>query len=103
MSEKPTCEEAMQFMADALVYQRLDFTGPWHGWKMRGRDLVSPDGDRLSPERLRGLAWRQASEARRDAARAKRLAYEGISKQVVTVLRIDNSDWHRERFGSLAG
>lgn len=103
MNAKPTPEQAMQFMFDVLVSQRVDLTGPWQGWKVRGSNLVSPDGDRITPERLRGLAWRHALETRRDAARAKRAAHDGISRQVVTVLRIQNDDWHRERFGSLAG
>ena len=103
MTAKPTPEQALQFMADAVLYQRIDFTGPWHGWKLRGRDLVSPDGDRISPERLKGLAWRLAQEARRDAARAKRETQERAAKGVVTVLRVDAIDWHREQFGSVAG
>jgi len=37
------------------VHQKQDFTGFWLGWKMRGRELVSPDGDRISVERLRGI------------------------------------------------
>lgn len=103
MTSKPSYDQALQFMSDVLVYQRVDLTGPWQGWKVRGQTLVSPDGDRITPERLRGLAWRYALETRRDAARAKRRTQEAISKQVVTVLRIPNNDWHRERFGSLAG
>jgi hypothetical protein len=34
----------------------LDLTGPWAGWRLRGRFLISPEGDRLSVERLRGIA-----------------------------------------------
>ena len=37
------------------VHGALDLEGAWLGWRLRGRDLVSPDGDRISPERLRGL------------------------------------------------
>lgn len=103
MAAKPTYEEALSFMADAVLHQRIDFTGPWQGWKLRGRHLVSPDGDRMLPGRLVGLAWRFQAEARRDAARAKREAAARPGKSVVTVLRIPNDDWHRERFGSLAG
>ncbi|WP_202843423.1 DUF3653 domain-containing protein [Luteimonas saliphila] len=74
--------------------------GPWDGWRLAGRELVGPDGDRISPERLRGLLWRQQAEARRDAIRARR---KPRSEPLVTVLRIRRSDWHAERFGVAAG
>lgn len=88
---------------DREVNNHVALTGQWQGWRLAGRDLVAPDGQRIAPERLRGILWRQESEARLAAARAKREASEGISGCLVTVLRIHNSDWHRERFGSLAG
>ncbi|MEN5101976.1 DUF3653 domain-containing protein [Stenotrophomonas sp. TWI809] len=33
-------------------------SGPFSGWSIRGNYLVSPDGDRMTPERIAGLAWR---------------------------------------------
>ena len=42
------------------VHGALDLEGAWLGWRLRGRDLVSPDGDRISPERLRGLMFLEA-------------------------------------------
>lgn len=68
---------------------------------MAGRDLVAPDGARISPERLRGLLWRQEAEERRDAARTRR--EKRVSSGLVTVLRVRNDDWHRNRFGTVAG
>jgi len=103
MNGTPSYEEALRFMADAQLYQRIDLTGPWQGWRIRGRCLVSPDGDRISPERLRGLAWRMEAEARRDQARAKRIAAERATGPVVTVLRLPLVDWQAERFGVAAG
>lgn len=103
MTAKPTPQEALNFMFEATVYQRIDFTGPWQGWRLRGRDLVSPDGDRISPERLKGIAWRMQAEARRDSARAKREALERAREPVVTVIRLPLSDWQREHFGVAAG
>ncbi|MGJ4801771.1 DUF3653 domain-containing protein [Luteimonas sp. SDU82] len=85
---------------DRTVYNRQHLGGPWSGWRMAGRELVSPDGDRISPERMRGLLWRQQAEERRDAARAAR---EKRVSRMVTVVRIDQGDWHRERFGTVAG
>ena len=45
----------------------------WVGWyfTQSGQYLVSPDGDRITPERLRGLLWRQACETRMAAIRAR--------------------------------
>lgn len=42
----------------------------WSGWRIAGRELVSPDGQRVSPERLRGLLFRQDAELRIVKARA---------------------------------
>lgn len=42
--------------------------GPWSGWRLAGRELVSPDGDRLSPERLRGILF---GERHRPRSRSK--------------------------------
>lgn len=39
------------------INSTIDLTGPWHGWKLRGSVLVSPDKDRITPERLRGLLF----------------------------------------------
>ena len=60
----PTLEQAMFFMHDAQVHHRVDLSGPWEGWRVRGRDLVSPDRQRITPERLQGLLWRDAMELR---------------------------------------
>ena len=60
----PTEKEARQFMYDCLVYNTIDFGHEWAGWKMRGRVLVSPDGDRISAQRLRGLLFQEANRVR---------------------------------------
>lgn len=39
-------------------------SGPFAGWSVRGNYLVSPDGDRMTPERLVGLVWRDKMELR---------------------------------------
>ena len=60
--------------------------GPhWHGWSLRGRYLVTPDRQKITPERLRGILWRQELESWRDQQRAKRTAYEGRPVRVVVV------------------
>lgn len=60
MASKPTPDEAMRFMYDAVVLSRIDLAGEWAGWKIRGRVLVSPDGDRVPVERLRGLLFTES-------------------------------------------
>lgn len=55
MSAKPTYQEALNFMADATLYQRIDLTGPWQGWKIRGQYLVSPENERIMMRELIGL------------------------------------------------
>jgi hypothetical protein len=55
MSETPTYEQALQFMSEAMLYQRIDLTGPWSGWKIRGQYLVSPDKERIMMRELIGL------------------------------------------------
>lgn len=48
--------------------------GPWTGWRLAGRLLIGPGGERISPERLRGLVWTQETRQALDAAQAKRKA-----------------------------
>lgn len=47
-----------------LVDGHGDLPAEWSGWRLAGRFLVSPDGDRITPERLRGLLFREMADAR---------------------------------------
>lgn len=49
---------------ERVIGNKTPLYGAWAGWRMAGRVLVSPDGDRISPERLRGILWREAARAR---------------------------------------
>jgi len=49
---------------ERLVHNRLELHGPWIGWRFAGRDLVSPDGDRINAERLRGILFAEALRRR---------------------------------------
>jgi hypothetical protein len=62
---QPNKEEALAFMYDALVHSSIDLACEWEGWKIRGRDLVTPDRDRISVGRLK---WLIAREAMREAS-----------------------------------
>jgi hypothetical protein len=53
------------------IHGALDLEGAWLGWRLRGRDLVSPDGDRISPTRLRGLMFLEAVTRRKVRRAAK--------------------------------
>ncbi len=74
-----------------------DFEDDWYGWRLRGRHLVSADGQRMTIERLRGLMWRDQMElrlagyaSRRKAEDAKRAAQY---RTTVKVLVIDLSTY----------
>lgn len=86
-----------------IIYNHTSLSGPWAGWKLTGRDLVSPRGVRVSPQRMEGLIWRQEAEQRLQATRARNEAKKAGLRGMVTVLRMPLSDWHLERFGSRAG
>jgi len=54
----------------------LDFEDEWYGWRLRGRHLVSEDGQRMTVERLRGLMWRDKMELRLKGYASRRAAEE---------------------------
>jgi hypothetical protein len=69
---------------DREVYNRQHLPAPWQGWRFSGRVLVSSEGDRISPERLRGLLWRE------------RLASRQL-KALKRACRLVNGSWDRVR------
>lgn len=84
-----------------VIYNHVALHGSWSGWSLAGRDLVSPNKERISVERLRGLIWsthandiRQSASRRRDAQKNKR--------QLVKVVVVDLQDWRDHRFGRIA-
>lgn len=56
-------------MAEWNDTDHIDPGGHWIGWRLRGRVLISPDGDRITPERLRGLLFSESLKLRRQKAR----------------------------------
>lgn len=85
---KPTTEEAMNLMFDLHVNGNVDLVGPFEGFRFRGKDLVSPDGQRLSRRRLEGLMWRDKMELRRAgfASRKQAEADRKANQQVRVVV-----------------
>jgi len=84
--DRPPCwfEAAADYQRRVL--NQVELTGPWLGGRLAGRDLVSPDGQRISPERLRGLIFRQSIDGRRDRARARRQPKQQLVRVVVVDL-----------------
>jgi len=103
MHSRPPCWPEGQLCPNncaSQLYQRTvhnqhELTGPWAGWRMAGRDLIAPDGQRINPERLRGLMFRQDLEERRDRARARSKAKPQLVRVVVVDLaayRLNGAD-----------
>ena len=61
---QPCPNPCAQRRYDRLVHNRVTLTAEWAGWRLAGRCLVSPDGDRIAPERLRGILFAEASRQR---------------------------------------
>ncbi|MCC8361471.1 phage protein [Lysobacter sp. A6] len=59
----------------------IDFDGDWYGWRLRGRHLVSPDGQRISRTRLEGLLWHDAMQLRLDGFASRRAAEQAKRAQ----------------------
>lgn len=64
------------FPPGALACMNIDFEDEWYGWRLRGRHLVSEDGQRMTVERLRGLMWRDKMELRLKGYTSRRAAEE---------------------------
>jgi hypothetical protein len=77
----------------------LDFEDEWYGWRLRGRHLVSDDGQRMTIERLRGLMWRDKMELRLAGYASRRAAEEAkrsTHRPKVKVVLVDLSEYrHR--------
>lgn len=67
-------------MPTVAIVQVPQWPDAWTGWRFTsaGSQLVSPDGDRVTPERLRRLLWRQAQEARAAARRTREQRFAGV-------------------------
>lgn len=85
---------------DRVVHNKTTLHGPWAGWRMAGNDLVSPDGDRVSPTRMRGILFRLQAEQRLERARARNA--KAVRHELVKVVVVDLGDWKRRHFGTSA-
>jgi hypothetical protein len=86
-----TPQDAMNLAHDLVANGRVDLAGAWQGYRVRGNELVAPDGQRIHRRRLEGLLWRDSQELRlagfasRRKAEATRKA-EQLVKVVVVPL-----------------
>lgn len=79
----------------------IDLEEDWYGWRLRGRHLVSPDGDRLTPERLKGIVWRESMELRRAGFASRRKADAGRKDgQLVKVVVIALGEYRLRGIGA---
>ncbi|MCH2091610.1 MAG: hypothetical protein MK141_08565 [Pseudoxanthomonas sp.] len=91
--------------APQIVEIRTDVPAAWAGWSFsaNGRHLISPERDRITPERLAGILWRDSMELRRAGLRSRREAEKPVRRGPVKVVVVDLADWHARHFGSRAG
>ena len=61
----------------------VDLSADWAGWRLRGRWLISPDGQRINPLRLRGILSREDGEKRIHKAIHKARTTSGHQGEVV--------------------
>ncbi|WP_323563319.1 hypothetical protein [Xanthomonas campestris] len=86
-----------------VVTNHVELTGPWAGWRLAGRDLVAPGGERIPERRLRGLLWRADASDLRDATRARNAKRKAVQQSMVKVVVVDLGDWRERHFGRIAG
>lgn len=66
---------------ERVVHNKTALYGPWAGWRMAGRFLVAPDRERITPERLCGILWRESNR------RPKKYCTDGSSTGLVIPAR----------------
>jgi len=65
---------------------------------------VTPDGEHMTQERIRGLAWRDAMELPRAGFQSRRKAEKAAKKgSLVKVVVVELADWQRTHLGCAAG
>lgn len=78
----------------------------WKGyrWTDTGKYLITPEGDRITPQRLKGLIWRDSQELRLAGFASRKSAEENRKKnQLVKVVVINLGDFREKHFGRAAG
>lgn len=107
IDRRPPCWEAGKACPNACAHDvhrrvidnHVELSGDWAGWRLAGRDLVAPTGERIPERRLRGLLWRSDACDLRDAARARNAARKVRQQSMVKVVVVDLGDWRERHFG----
>ena len=86
-----------------VIENHVELHGPWAGWRLAGRDLVAPSGERIPERRLRGLLWRADASDLRDATRKRNAARKARQQSLVKVVVVDLGEWRERHFGTRAG
>lgn len=56
--------ESTEAHYDRIVYNQLSLTQEWQGWRLAGRMLIGPHGERFTPERLAAIAFADRAKKR---------------------------------------
>lgn len=88
---------------ERTVRNHTPLHGAWGGWRLAGKELVSPNGLRVSPERLMGLAWRAGMIDLQERLMARKAREKAVRQQAVKVVVVDLADWQERHFGRRAG
>ncbi|WP_411831969.1 DUF3653 domain-containing protein [Pseudoxanthomonas mexicana] len=88
---------------ERTIHNHTPLHGPWAGWRMAGKELVSPNGLRVTPQRLMGLAWRAGMIDLRESLMARKVRSKEVRQQSVKVVVVDLADWQARHFGRRAG
>lgn len=81
----------------------MDLNDEWIGWRLRGRYLISPGGQRISPERLRGLLFRDQLELRKAGFASRLKADRGTrARQSMPKIKVVIIDLGEYRVNGLA-
>ena len=82
-----------------VVFNHVELHQEWRGWRMAGKELVSPKGDRLSPRRIQGMIWSQKMDEARQSARVNKTKRE---QSLVKVVVVQLADWQHKHLGRIA-
>lgn len=88
------------------VTEYIPYHRDWEGyrWTDAGKYLISPNGERISAERLKGLLWRDAMELRRAGFASRKSADQNRGKkQLVKVVVIQLGEYRDMVNGRCAG
>lgn len=88
------------------VFEVENYHHQWKGyrWSDTGRFLITPEGDRITPERLRGLLWRDHMELKLSGLQSRNQVEKNkVRNQKVKVLVVNLGDFRDKHFGRAAG